>query len=167
MFFIFNHNVGRMLEKKRSMEQEIEVLKKQQKMECEEVLNNHNQKMLDLKDSTQAAIDDINAQIQSLKASINSVNASKVAQEKVFQEQLKVEMDKTTNKFDRKIVAKQNKVKRLARFIEAEEKNIQDAIHNTTTPNAPNNEAIKNVDTEKQNKKILLEKSTKTSKNKE
>jgi hypothetical protein len=45
-------------------------------------------------------------------------------------------LDETINEFDRKIVNKTNKAKKLGYLVEAEQKNIEDVI-NPQQPNAP------------------------------
>ena len=54
----------------------------------------------------------------------------------MLDEQKKVAWDKVVNDFDAKIMSKQNDVKKLSRFIDAEQKNIDDVI-NPDKPNVP------------------------------
>lgn len=127
--FVFGNSITRKVEKRRRMIGEIEVLKKQQKVKCEEILKTFAQDKADLAAKTDAEINSLQAQILSLKE-------HKKTQTALLDEREKVVIDETINKFDQMIVNKQNQVKRLNRYIDAEQKNIEDVI-NPDTPNAP------------------------------
>ena len=127
--FLFGNSVIRKVERKRKLEGEIEVLKKQQKVEIEKISKLTDEKKANLADS-------IDAQVAALNAQINNLKKQKVTQQDLLDEQRKVEIDKKVNDFNQKITAKQNKVKRLGHFIDAERKNQEDAL-NPEQPNAP------------------------------
>ena len=127
--FVFGNSITRKVEKRRRMIGEIEVLKKQQKVKCEEILKTFAQDKADLAAKTDAEINSLQAQILSLKE-------HKKTQTALLDEREKVVIDETINKFDQMIVNKQNQVKRLNRYIDAEQKNIEDVI-NPDAPNAP------------------------------
>lgn len=126
---LFNNNITQRVEKKNRIDGEIEVLKKKQKVKSEEILH-------DYEDKKQSTVDQINATINSLQAQITSLKASKATKCQMLDEQRKVELDKVINEFDNKIINKQNKSKKLARYIEAERNNINDTIA-PQQPNAP------------------------------
>ena len=129
MLNLFGNPVVRQTEKKKRIEGEVEVLKKQQKVEIENVIKNNQVRQAE-------TIDSINAEIGALKARISSLNKEREDKVNILREELKVEVDKVTNDFDRKIVAKQNKIKRLGYLIDADRKSEEDAI-NSQLPNAP------------------------------
>ena len=126
---LFNNNITQRVEKKNRIDGEIEVLKKKQKVKSEEILH-------DYEDKKQSTVDQINATINSLQAQITSLKASKATKCQMLDEQRKVELDKVINEFDNKIINKQNKSKKLARYIEADCNNINDNIA-PQQPNAP------------------------------
>lgn len=126
---LFADRITRKTEHKNRVEGQIEVLKKQQKVKSESICHEYDFK----KSST---IDSINAQINSLKAQILSLETNKECKIKMLEEEMKVELDKIMNNFNQKIISKQNKVRRLSRFIEAERQNMEDVAH-YNQPNAP------------------------------
>lgn len=126
---LFGNTVVRKTEKKKKIEGQVAVLKKQQKVESEKVLKDFAAKKTN-------STDIINAQITALQAQISSLKETRKSQLEILDEQCKVEYDKVINDFDRKIVSKQNQVKRLGHFIEAEIKNQEDVL-NSDKPNAP------------------------------
>lgn len=132
---LFGNSVIRKVEKKKKLEGQLEVLKKQQKVEVEKISKETEEKKA-------ALVASIDSQINALNASIATLKNQKKTQQELLDEQKKVEMDKKINDFDRKIVSKMNEIKRLGHFIEAERKNQDDALH-PEQPNAP--------------KKVLLE----------
>lgn len=125
--FIFGNTITRKVESKRRIEGEVEVLKKQQKVRSEATLKDFNTKKV-------LALDSINAQINNLKAQIKNLEQQKKDKEEMFDKELRVAIDKVMNDYDRKIINKQNKAKKLGYYIDAEQKNIQDVI----TPDQPN-----------------------------
>ena len=150
--FLFKNNVIRQVERKQKLEGEVEVLKKQQKVESEKIIKDFAAKKIALADSIQA-------QIASLKN-------QKTAQLELLDEQKKVTLDKKIHDYDNQIICKRNKVKRLIRFIDAEQQNMQDVI-NPDAPNAPAERHPIGFNTEeKLEKKILLEENKKSSKRK-
>lgn len=126
---IIGNTITSKVEKKKKVEGEIEVLKKEQKIKSEEVIQEYNEKKTDLTDS-------IDSQINSYKAQINSLMESKKTKIALIEQEKKVQIDKVINDFDRKIVSKQNHVKRLNRLIDAEYNNMEDVIV-PDQPNAP------------------------------
>ena len=157
--FLFKNNVIRQVERKQKLEGEVEVLKKQQKVESEKIIKDFAAKKIALADSIQAQIGALQAQIASLKN-------QKTAQLELLDEQKKVTLDKKIHDYDNQIICKRNKVKRLIRFIDAEQQNMQDVI-NPDAPNAPAERHSIGFNTEeKLEKKILLEENKKSSKRK-
>ena len=71
--FLFGNSVIRKVERKRKLEGEIEVLKKQQKVEIEKI-----SKLIDEKKANLA--DSIDAQVAALNAQINNLKKQKVTQ---------------------------------------------------------------------------------------
>lgn len=138
--FLFGNSVVRKVEKKKKIEGEIEVLKKQQKVEIENVIKTYDQKKANLNDTT-------NAQINSLQAQIAALKANRETQTNVLNEEKKVEIDKATNEYNQRITSKTNQAKKLGYLIEAEQKNLADVI----SPNQPNQP------TEQPKSKLLLE----------
>lgn len=126
---LFGNSVIRKVEKKRKLEGQVEVLKKQQKVEAEKISKMIDERKAALADSIKAQINALNAQIAVLK------NQQKTQSDLLDQER-RVEMDKKINDFNQKITTKQNQVKRLSNFIDAERKNQEDAL-NPEQPNAP------------------------------
>lgn len=140
---LFGNSITDKVEKKKKIEGEVEVLKKEQKVASEAIIQDYDNK----KTST---TDTINAQINALQAQIASLKNDKVTKCALLDEERKVALDKCINDYDRKIVSKQNQVKRLTRYIDAEQKNMDDVIH-PDQPNAPRN--ILNEDAKKSKKK--------------
>lgn len=147
MFFdrFFRNDITKNVEKKKRIEGQVEVLKKQQKVSCEAVINDFDCKKTSLIDST-------NAQINALKAQIASLGTNKDKQCALLDEQKRVALEKTINDFDQKIVSKQNQVNRLIRYIDAEQKNMEDVI-SPNQPNAPRSTKVLNEDVKTTKKK--------------
>lgn len=141
---LFGNSVVRKVEKKKRIEGEIGVLKKQQKVEVENIIKLYDQKKADLSDTTAAQINALQAQIAALKA-------NKETQTNLLNEEKKVAIDKVTNKLDQQIVSKTNQAKKLGYYIDAEQKNLADVI----SPDQPNQPT---------QRKILIEDSPKTKK---
>lgn len=137
--FIFGNSITRKVESKKRIEGEIEVLRKQQKVKAESTVKEYNSKKA-------LTIDSINAQINNYKAQIKNLEQLKKDKEEMYDKEMRVAVDKVINDYDRKIVAKTNKAKKLGYYIDAEQRNIQDVI-DPTQPNAPKEPP----------KKILLE----------
>lgn len=127
--FIFGNSITRKVESKKRIEGEIEVLKKQEKVKSEATVKEYTSKKT-------LTIDSINAQIINLRAQIKNLEQQKQDKEEMFEKELKVAIDKVMNDYDRKIIAKQNKAKKLGYYIDAEQRNIEDVI-NPDQPNAP------------------------------
>lgn len=126
---VFGNSITSKVEQKKRIEGQIEVLRKQEKVECERVIKDFTARKEQLENDT-------NTEIARLKAEINRLNTNRDAQLVLFAEQQKVMLDETINEFDRKIVNKTNKAKKLGYLVEAEQKNIEDVI-NPQQPNAP------------------------------
>lgn len=126
---LFGNSITNRVEKKKRIEGQIEVLKKTQKVKAQGVCDEYDAKKKEITDST-------NAQINNLQAQIASLKVNKDKQCALLDEQKKVAWDKVVNDFDAKIMSKQNDVKKLSRFIDAEQKNIDDVI-NPDKPNVP------------------------------
>lgn len=126
---IFGNSITAKVERKKKIDGEVEVLRKQEKVECERVQKDFNAQREMLTNQT-------NSEIARLKAEIKRLENNKDTQFKIIDEQQKVVIDETIKEFDRKILNKINKSKRLEYFIDAEQKNIDDVI-NPQSPNAP------------------------------
>lgn len=140
--FIFGNSITRKVESKKRIEGEIEVLKKQQKVKAESTVKEYNSKKA-------LTIDSINAQINNYKAQIKNLEQLKKDKEEMYDKEMRVAVDKVMNDYDRKIIAKINKAKKLGYYIDAEQKNIQDVI----TPDQPNAPTTKKVLNETKTKK--------------
>ena len=137
--FIFGNTITRKVESKKRIEGEVEVLKKQQKVKSESTVKDYNAKKT-------LAIDSINAQINNYKAQIKNLEQLKKDKEEMFEKEMRVAVDKVINDYDRKIINKINKAKKLGYYIDAEQRNIQDVIK-PDQPNAPKSSMILNEDT--------------------
>lgn len=124
------NNVTRKVEKKGRIEGQIKVLQNEQKAKAEAVVTEYNQKKIDSDDS-------INAQIVALQARIESLKIEKETQKTLLDKEQKVKLEKVINHFDVKIISKQNQVKRLGRYIDAERANIDDVMNQPSRPNEP------------------------------
>ena len=145
---LFRDSITRKVEKKRKLEGEIALLKKQQKVKSEAVIKDYDKKKVEM-------VNNINAEIIAYKANIDTLTTSISVQSGLLEQEKKVELDKVINDFDQRIIAKQNKLKRVINFIDAEKKNMQDVI-STELPNAPQ-QVVKTEEP----KKILLETTSK------
>lgn len=139
---LFGNSITSKVEKKKKIEGDVEVLKKEQKVKTEETI-----KDFEVRKAT--TLDSITAQINSLKAQIKNLEKAKEDRAEMLDQELKVEIDKVINSYNRKIISKQNQAKKLGYYIDAEQKNIQDVI-DPYQPNAP-----------KEQKQVLLETKTK------
>lgn len=133
---LFGNNITRKVQKKNRVDGQVEVLKKQQKVQYASICDDVDIRKKDIENAT-------NAQINALQARIASLKVSKEKQLAILDEQRKVRLDKSDNEFSQKIVAKQNLSKRLQRLIEAEQKNIEDVV-NPSQPNAPTERKVLN-----------------------
>ena len=128
---LFRTNFQKHIERKARVENEVEVLKTQQKVKSEAVIANFESKKIQFSNNTDAEITTLEKQIENLKA-------SKTNQICAFEKELVVELKKVDNEFDAKILAKQNEIKKLTNLIEKEQKDMRDLV----TPlksNAPKN----------------------------
>ena len=142
---IFGNSITRRIEKRKRIEGEVEVLKKQQKVESERVVKSYNTKR-------ETFINNTKVQISNYEAQIKALENQQEATLSLYAEQQKVALDEVINEFDRKIMNKINKAKKLNYLVEAEQKNIQDIVE-PGQPNAPRkrvklNEEIKRLDSE-------------------
>lgn len=140
--FVFGNTITRKVESKKRIEGEIEVLRKQQKVKAESTVKEYNSKKA-------LTTDSINAQINNYKAQIKNLEQLKKDKEEMYDKEMRVAVDKVMNDYDRKIIAKINKAKKLGYYIDAEQKNIQDVI----TPDQPNAPTTKKVLNETKTKK--------------
>ena len=145
---LFRDSITRKVEKKRKLEREISLLKKQQKVKSEAVIKDYDKKKVEM-------VNNINAEITAYKANIDTLTTSISVQSGLLEQEKKVELDKVISDFDQRIIAKQNKLKRVTNFIEAEKKNMEDVI-STELPNAPQ-QVVKTEEP----KQILLETTSK------
>lgn len=142
---MFGSSITRMVERKKKLDGEIEVLKKQQKVSSEEVIK-------ESVDRKKALSDAIDANVVALQAQISSLKEQKKTKCALIDEKTKVNLDKVINDFDQKIMSKKNQVKRLANLIGAERLNIEDII-TPDTPNMPSPHASRVVVVEPSQKK--------------
>lgn len=140
--FVFGNTITRKVESKKRIEGEIEVLRKQQKVKAESTVKEYNSKKA-------LTTDSINAQINNYKAQIKNLEQLKKDKEEMYDKEMRVAVDKVMNDYDRRIIAKINKAKKLGYYIDAEQKNIQDVI----TPDQPNAPTTKKVLNETKTKK--------------
>lgn len=134
---LFGNSITGKVEKKKRIEGEIEVLKKEQKVKVEETT-----KAYDVRKASE--LDSITAQINNYKAQIKNLEKAKQDRADMLAEELKVDIDKVVNSYDRKIISKQNQAKKLGYYIDAEQKNIEDVI-DPDQPNAPTAETKRPV----------------------
>lgn len=135
---LFKTNIQRYVEKKNKLENEIEVLKTQQKVKSETVIADFESKKTQFQNN-------VDAQIATLQNQIENLKVSKVTQVTAFEKERIVELKKVDNEFDAKILARQNEVKKIANLIDKEQKDMRDLV-NPLKSNAP-----------KDNKRILTE----------
>ncbi len=129
MFSLFKNSITYKVEKKRKLEAEVELLKKQQKVEVEKCSKKYATSLAEEQDA-------IEQQISMLKAQIEVLKTTKTNRISILNEEKKVEMDRIIKNFDLKIISKQNQVKKLGHLIDAELLNEQDVI-NPDKPNSP------------------------------
>lgn len=135
---LFKTNFQRHVERKARVENEIEVLKTQQKVKTENVIAEYNSKKTQHENN-------VDAQISALKNQIENLKVSRKTQVEAFEKEKIVALKKVDNEFDAKILAKKNEVKKLTNLIEKEQKDMEDFV-NPEKSNAP-----------KDNRKILNE----------
>lgn len=143
---LFKTSIQRHIEKKSKLENEIEVLKTQQKVKSEIVISEYDSKKTQHQNTIDAQIAALQNEIENLKVSRTTHSAS-LDKEKV------VQLKKVDNEFEAKILSKQNEVKKLSNLIDKEQKDMEDLI-TPLKPNAP-----------KDNRKILVENITPVIKN--
>lgn len=125
----FGNSITRKVEHKKKLIGEVEVLKKEQKVKVEETTKEYEVREAEVLNS-------LSAQINAYKAQIKSLEKAKDDRANLLSEERKVAIDKVINKYNRKITSKQNQVKKLGYYIDAEKKNIEDVI-DPDQPNAP------------------------------
>ena len=121
MINIFKNKITRMVEKSKRIEGEIEVLKKQQKVKCENAMKYNEAKKADFTNTT-------NATIASYKAAIKIAESSIKTECEKYDQECRVEVDKIMNDYNSKILAKSNELNRTKNLIEAENKNNIDVM---------------------------------------
>lgn len=129
MFNLFKNSITYKVEKKRKLEAEVELLKKQQKVEVEKCTKKYATSLAEEQDA-------IEQQISMLKAQIEVLKTTKTNRVSILNEEKKVELDRIIKNFDLRIISKQNQVKKLGHLIDAELLNEQDVI-NPDNPNSP------------------------------
>ena len=118
---LFKTSIQRHVERKCRLENEIEVLKTQQKVISENVLSEFNSKKTQHENN-------VDAQIAALLNQIENLKVSKTTQVAAFEKEKVVALKKVDNEFDAKILAKQNEVKKLSNLIEKEQKDMRDLV---------------------------------------
>lgn len=129
MLFLFGSPITQKAQRKKRLEGEVEVLKKQQKVTSETLLKECEAKKTALKNN-------IDAEIVNLQAQISTLKSQKTTRASFYDQELKVQLDKAINDFDLRITTKKNKIVRLTNLIEAERKSEDHAV-NPDKPNAP------------------------------
>lgn len=138
---LFKTNIQRHVEKLNKLENQIEILKTQQKVRYEGILDEYESRKIQYQNN-------VDGQIKALENQIENFKISKVTQSQAYDKQKFVELKRIDNEFDQKILTKKNEVKKLTNLINKEQKDMTDLI-NPTKANAP-----------KDNKKLLLEKTS-------
>lgn len=135
---LFKTNIQRHVEKLNKLENETEILKTQQKVKYEGILDEYEAKKTQYQNN-------VDAQIISLQNQIENLKVSKVTQVQAYEKEKYVELKKVDNEFDQKILSKNNEITKLRNLIDKEQKDMANLI-NPVKANAPKN-----------NKKVLLE----------
>lgn len=117
----FKNKITKMVEKTNKLSGEIEVLKKQQKVKAESLIKENADKKTFYTNAGEATIANYKVQIEIIKNNIK-LRCS------IYDQELKVNLDKACNGFDGKILKKTNQLNRLRNLIEAEQKNNEDLI---------------------------------------
>lgn len=130
-FNIFGNTLTRRVEKKKKIEGEIEVLKKEQKVHFERAIKNANARKETLNN-------EIENSILLYQTKIKELQSQKERQNFLNDEELKVTLDQINNEYNRKIITKINQAKNIEHLIEAERKSQEDILipyqPNTATP---------------------------------
>ena len=135
---LFRTGIQRHVEKKSKLENEIEVLRTQQKVKSEIIIADYDSKKAQHQNNIDAQISALQNEIENLKV-LRATQTTSLDKEKV------VQLKKVDNEFDAKILTKQNEIKKLSNLINKEQKDMEDLV-SPLKPNAP-----------KDNRKILVE----------
>lgn len=119
--FLFKTSIQRHVERKAKVENQIQVLKTQQKVKSENVVSEYNSKKVQHENT-------VDAQIAALENQIENLRVSKTTQVEAFEKEKTVALKKVDNYFDARILAKQNEVKKLSNLIEKEQKDMKDLV---------------------------------------
>ena len=135
---LFKTSIQRHVEKKQKLENEVQVLKTQQKVKSENVIAEYNSRKVQFENN-------VSAQIAALKNQIKNLEVARTTQAEAYEKEKTVQIKKVDNEFDAKILAKKNEITKLTNLIEKEKKDMQDLIQPEKS-NAP-----------KDNRKLLNE----------
>lgn len=130
----FGNSITYRVERKKKIEGQVEVLKKEQKVKVDETT-----KEFEVKKSV--ILDSLNANIAACRAQIKALEQEKKDKDELLEQEKKVAIDKVLNMYNAKITSKQNEAKKLGYYIDAEKRNIQDVI-DPSQPNAPTEKRI-------------------------
>ena len=129
LLFNFKSNIQRYAERKAKVENEIKVLKQQQKVKVETVNSEFNSR------KTQFA-NNVSAEIAALKNQIKNLEVAKKTQAEAYEKEKSVQIEKVNNDFDAKILSKTNEVTKLTNLIDKEKKDMDEIIQ-PAKANAP------------------------------
>lgn len=119
--FLFKTSIQRHVERKAKVENQIQVLKTQQKVKSENVVSEYNSKKVQHENT-------IDAQIAALENQIENLKVSKTTQVEAFEKEKTVALKKVDNYFDARILEKENEVMKLANLIDKEQKDMRDLV---------------------------------------
>ena len=122
--WLFKDKVVLKVEKKKKLENAIELLKKEKQIQFETIVKDFDMQKINL--ST-----DVETQIKALEAQINCLRQELKAQLALIQKRSVIELDKVINEYDQRISIKQNELNKLLNLIEADKKSLNQVIDNS------------------------------------
>lgn len=138
--FLTKSPIQRSVEKVNKLQNDIEILKTQQKVRYENIIADFESRKTQYSNNT-------DAQIAALENQIANLKVLKVTQVQAYEKEKTVELKKVDNEFDQKILQKTNEVKKLCNLIAKDQQDMLD-IMDPTQPNAPrDNRRVLNEDT--------------------
>lgn len=122
--WLFKDKVVLKVEKKKKLENAIELLKKEKQIQFETIVKDFDMQKINL--ST-----DVETQIKALEAQINCLRQELKAQLALIQKRSVIELDKVINEYDQRISIKENELNKLLNLIEADKKSLNQVIDNS------------------------------------
>ena len=119
--WLFKDKVVLKVEKKKKLENAIELLKKEKQIQFETVVKDFDMQKINL--STE-----VETQIKALEAQINCLRQELKAQLALIQKRSVIELDKVINEYDQRISIKENDLNKLLNLIEADKKSLNQVI---------------------------------------